>query len=151
MSPAALPLRDIHIPPAPPWWPPAAGWWVLAALMLAGCLLLVWLAWRRRARRRRLEQLFDRSVAAADGPAAQVAAISILLRRAARTRNPAAATARGADWLALLASGPDEPAFDEAASQLLLEGPFRKQVDPGAVDALRIAARARFLALLGGR
>jgi Domain of unknown function (DUF4381) len=43
MDPAALPLRDIHLPPAVGWWPVAdAWWWMLAAIMVAMLALAVW-------------------------------------------------------------------------------------------------------------
>jgi len=53
MSPAELPLRDIHLPEPVGWWPPAPGWWALLALALAGAAAWGWLAWRRRTRVRR--------------------------------------------------------------------------------------------------
>ncbi|WP_152413228.1 DUF4381 family protein, partial [Xanthomonas graminis] len=34
MTPQQLPLRDVHLPPAPAWWPPAPGWLLLGAAVL---------------------------------------------------------------------------------------------------------------------
>ena len=96
-------LRDIHLPPAPPWWPPAPGWWLLAAAVLAG-----------RDRRRRSCDAGDASSALPSPrcstrrsmppptPTAQVAAMSELLRRAARRRDAQADRLQGDAWLRFL-------------------------------------------------
>ena len=141
----ALVLRDIHEVPAPPWWPPAPGWWIVGALMLLGLLVLAWLGWRRRRRRLAVERLFDNAVAEAATPAARIAAMSILLRRAARRRDPDAAILAGEDWLAFLATGGQAPLADDDDSRLLLEGGFRRDADPAAVERLLPRVRARFL------
>jgi hypothetical protein len=147
----ALVLRDIHQPPPPPWWPPAPGWWLLGGLLLllAGAWSL--LAWRRRRRRMALARLFDAQVAAAATPAAQVAAMSELLRRAALQRDPRAATLQGDAWLGFLDDGNVPPLFAGDAGRVLLEGGFRAEVDPAAIEALRPLARQRFLQWLGAR
>lgn len=139
----ALVLRDIHVSVAPSWWPPAPGWWLLASFVLLALAALV--AWRlsRALRRRRLLAWFDAEVDAAVGTAAQVAAISALLRRAARGRDPGADRLEGQAWLAFLDDGVQPPRFDGPRGTLLLEGPFRREADPEAVAALRSAARER--------
>lgn len=140
-----LPLRDIHEPLAPPWWPPAPGWWIVAGIVL---LVVAWLAWRhwRRLRACRLaERAFDQAVAAATTPTARITAMSELLRRAARRRDPSADTLDGDDWLRFLDAGLPEPAFTEGAGALLRDGAFRAEADAGEVEALRAVARARFL------
>lgn len=149
---APLPLKDIHVPVAPHWWPPAPGWWLLGGLALAALAVAAVVAWRRARRRRALLRLFDQHVSAATEPAARVAAISELLRRAARERDPAAAALQGKDWLAFL----DRNAaarFAGPAGRLLLEDGYRRDadLDPAEVEALRAAARERFLQLAGGR
>lgn len=141
----ALVLRDVHVPPAPPWWPPAPGWWLLAAvLLLALAFGLAW-AWRRHRRRVALRRLFDDTVAAAPTPAQQVAAMSALLRRAARTRDAHAPTLHGEDWLRYLDEDSKQPLFGDGHGALLLEGGYRDAVAAGAADALRPRARQRFL------
>jgi len=156
MADPTLVLRDIHQPSAPPWWPPAAGWWWLAAALL----LITALAWyfhaRRRNRRRAIAAIFDQALDAAVTPSAQVAAISELLRRAARRRDAQADRLQGDAWLAFLDAGCKDarrkpPWFDSEAGRLLLDGGYRREVDAGQVAALRRIARARFLDWMAAR
>ena len=151
MSTDALVLRDIHQPPAPGWWPPAPGWWLLAALVLMAAAWFGWRAWRRRQRRRALVRLFDDTVAQARAPAEQVAAMSELLRRAARTVDPRADTLLGDDWLRFLDEGMPVPAFSAGAGTLLRDGGYRREVPAQALHALRAVARERFLRWMGAR
>jgi hypothetical protein len=141
----ALVLRDIHQPPAPPWWPPAPGWWLLAALLLAIVAVPAWRALQRARRRLAHATLFDRTLREATTPTAQVAAMSDLLRRAARRRHPHADTLLGDAWLRLLDDGLKTPTFATSAGRLLVDGAYRREVDAAAVESLRPAARARFL------
>lgn len=145
MQDATLVLRDIHQPAAPSWWPPAPGWWVLVLVLLV--LVAVFVFWRRhrKQRQRRILALFDDTVAAADGAASQVAAISELLRRAARRHQPDADTLQGEAWLVLLDAGDPHRPFTQGAGRLLLEGAYRRDVDPHDVAALRDIARMRFI------
>ena len=94
-----LPLRDVHPAVAPPWWPPAPGWWWVAAALLAIALGLAW--WQRSRARRAAAvcRLFDQAVDAAATPAAQVATMSELLRRAARRVDPTADRLQDEAWL----------------------------------------------------
>lgn len=150
---AAVALRDIHLPPAPPWWPPAPGWWLLFAVVLT-VAAAAW-AWRahRSRRRRRVEALFDTTVARAGTPSASVAAMSELLRRAARRHDPGADRLQGVAWLDALGSRlpPDEAAAldpGRAPGRLLLEGGFRADVEEADVDALQPLARKAYLSLM---
>lgn len=147
----ALPLRDIHLPVAPGWWPPAPGWWALLALAAMALLLAGAVLWRRRRRRLALLRMFDRRVRAAGTAPDRIAAISELLRRVARERDPGAAALQGDEWLAFLDRDAETPAFAGDAGRLLLEGGYRRQVDDADVEALRTAARARFLQLAEAR
>lgn len=156
LDPANLPLRDIHLPPPPPWWPPAPGWWVLLALALA--LLALALSWlrrdlvRRRWRSRVLEEL--ERIAAGDpqavDPAGCVAAVSALLRRAARLLDPAAAALPDEAWLRFLDARlpPTERAsapFHDGVGRALVELPWRRPDDPAfaALDRPALFALAR--------
>lgn len=157
MDSASLPLRDIHQPPAPPFWPPAPGWWLVALVVLALLGALWW--WRRREARQRaaIAGLFDAEVEAAPTPAAELAAMSELLRRAARRIDPSADRLEGEAWLEFIdrhgtAGKKDAPGtdFTRGPGRLLLEGPWRSEVPASEVARLRPLARARFLAWMRG-
>ena len=156
MSPDGLVLRDIHAPVAPPWWPPAPGWWLVFAAIAAAAAFAAWWLARRRRNRRAIVALFDRGVATAQTPAAQVAAMSELLRRAARRRAPHADTLQGDDWLRFLdgetpRGNTAAKNFSQGAGRLLLEGGFQRDVDAAQVGALVPLARTRYLELMRAR
>lgn len=141
-----LQLRDIHLPPEPSWWPPAPGWWLLAILLLVSMVFLTRWAWRHvraRHRRARLMAEFD-AAAGITGPGARLAAISQLLRRAARLRDPRAAQLQGEDWLRFLEQLDGQLPTATDTWRILLNGPWQPQPDPAAVDALIEVARRRF-------
>lgn len=156
MGANALVLRDIHAHAAPPWWPPAPGWWLLAAAVLLLCTALAWARLRRRRHRRAITDLFDSSVDAAGSPAGQVAAMSELLRRAARRQAADADRLQGEAWLAFLDAGagakPRAVAgsdFTRGPGRLLLDGGYRRDVTTADVQSLRPLARSRFLQWMG--
>lgn len=150
-SPQTLALRDVHLPAAPSWWPLAPGWWLLLAVLAALALSLWWWQRRRARRRREAERVFDEALAAATTPTAQVAAISELLRRAGRRRDRAAETLSGQAWLEFLDRGSKRNDFAEGPGRLLLDGGYRRGVDPAQAAALRELARRRFLQWMGVR
>ncbi|MET0329246.1 MAG: DUF4381 domain-containing protein [Luteimonas sp.] len=150
---AAVPdlvLRDIHQPPAPDWWPPAPGWWWLAGVLV--CLGIALLGWRllRAWRRRYWIRLFDGEVDTATGTPAKIAAMSGLLRRASRRRDPAADRLAGDDWLTFLDTGQPGLPFTTGIGRELHDGPFRRDADAIDVRALQSVARVRFVALMTG-
>ena len=145
MQPESLPLRDIHQPTAPPWWPPAPGWWLVAAIVLALVAIAWWFAARRRRHREAIAALFDVAMEQAGSPTAQVAAMSELLRRAARRHDREADRYTGDAWLQCLDAGLKQPVFAQGAGRLLLEGAFQPHLDDEAVAALRPLARQRYL------
>ncbi len=150
VAPSQLPLRDVHLPPAPAWWPPAPGWWiVIAAVALLLGTLLGW-AWRRRARRRRWRALFAQELAQAGGEAEALATMSALLRRAARRIDPRADRLQGEAWLRLL-DGRRGRAFTQGPGRALLEGGFRRTPEVADPEALRRLAARRFEELMAGR
>ena len=166
-----LVLRDIHQPAPPPWWPPAPGWWWLAALVLLALVAWVWIAARGRRQRRLIGALFDDALASAATPTDEIAAMSELLRRAARRQDPDADRLQGEAWLAFLDGAPATATADEAATRkhrkrrpdpapkrfsqgpgrLLLDGGYRRAVESAQVAELRPIARARFLAWMAGK
>lgn len=151
MSPDALVLRDIHQPPAPGWWPPAPGWWLVAAVILVLiALAYAWVA-RRRRRQRAIAALFDTTVDQAPSSAARVAAISELLRRASRRRDPAADRLQGEDWLRFLDGDGGPAEFSSGAGRLLLDGGYRRDVDAAQLAALQPLAKSRYLQLMAVR
>ena len=151
MSDPALVLRDIHQPPPPSWWPPAPGWWMLAAALLLAFAAWAW--WRRRKKTRRaaIARLFDDAVAAADTPAAKIAAMSEQLRRASRRVDANADRLEGDDWLRFLDRGMPQPVFAAGAGALLRDGGFRRDVGETEIAGLHAVARDRFLRWMESR
>lgn len=149
MEPSQLVLRDVHLPPAPALWPPAPGWWLLAGgVLLMVMALLLW-RWHRHRRRQRWLAWFDQQSRHADA-SAEVAALSALLRRAARRVDSRADRLHGDAWLRFL-DGSSGHGFSSGVGQLLLHGAFQRQVDAQAVQQLRAAARTRFVELMVGQ
>lgn len=147
-----LQLRDIHLPPEPSWWPPAPGWWLLAALVVVTAW---WIArgLARRARvKRRIAALYAEfdAAAAIAAPHERLAAVSELLRRAARSADPSAAALRGDAWLRFL-DGTGDPLFSAGPGRALLDGPYRGSVAPEVAAAAIAPARRRFVELVAPR
>lgn len=151
---AAMPdlvLRDIHQPAAPGWWPPAPGWWWLAAAL--ACVVAALIAWRlvRAWRRRHWMRLFDAEVDAAADVPTKIAAMSALLRRAARRRNPGADRLSGDTWLEFLDIGQPGLPFTAGIGRVLHDGAFRRDAGTLDIRALQTVARLRFVTLMTGR
>ena len=149
MQAQELVLRDVHVPDAPSLWPPAPGWWLVA---LAFALIVASLWWWQHRRRSRLQswvKLFDQAAGSANA-AARIAAMSELLRRAARRVDANADHLEGEAWLAFL-DGKKTHDFTEGAGRLLLEGGYRREVPAAEFAAASALARARFLELMAGR
>ncbi|MDR6991224.1 DUF4381 domain-containing protein [Luteimonas sp. 3794] len=146
-----LVLRDIHQSTAPSWWPPAVGWWwVGAALLAIVCGLAAWRmfrAWQRR----RWQRLFDREVAVAGDAAGRIAAMSSLLRRAARRHRSDADRLQGDDWLSFLDAGAAGAPFSTGAGAVLRDGAFRRDAHALETTTLHALARRRFVGLMMGR
>lgn len=149
MLPATLVLRDVHVPATPSLWPPAPGWWLLAGAVLLVIVACAAWRWRRRRRVRAWRRWFD-AVQAEPGSARQVAAMSDLLRRAARRVEPHADRLQGEAWLAFL-DGSQGTAFTQGPGRLLLEGGYRRDVGAEELRAAAGVARVRFLQLMAGK
>jgi hypothetical protein len=110
MADPTLVLRDIHATAAPSLWPPAPGWWLLAALALVLAAWGAWLLLRARKRRHHRARILAEVDALAARHAADVQALAAglhqLLRRVARTHDPAATRLRGDAWREALARVP---------------------------------------------
>lgn len=89
--------------------------------------------------------LFDEAMAAAPSRPQAVAAMSELLRRAARLRDPQADRLQGDAWLAMLDRDLERAVFNTPQGRLLLDAPFRPDVDAEDVRALQQIARVRFI------
>ena len=146
-----LTLHDVHAGIAPGWWPPAPGWWMLAVITLVAVAVFAWWWLRRRRRHRVLLRLFDEAIDHATTPAQQVAAMSELLRRAARRRDPAADRLEGEAWLHFLDDGQPGKPFSDGAGTLLRDGGFRADVAEDDVVALHALARQRYLSWMQRR
>ncbi|MDP1698668.1 MAG: DUF4381 domain-containing protein [Xanthomonadaceae bacterium] len=152
----ALPLKDIHLPPAPGIWPLAPGWWlvlVLASVLAAVTVRWVWQHYQRRAYRRQLESLLDQELMNSNDPASRLASLSQLLRRAARAASGAAASQLlGEQWLQFLDGADPGKPFTQGPGRLLLTGPFATHAASASeINAVEAIARRRFmqLALIG--
>lgn len=138
----ALPLRDIHLPPAVAWWPPAPGWWILAGVLASAALgTLFWRAWRRRTalRREALAELaaIRQRYAADRDPHRAARSLSVLGRRLAKALDPQGGSAAltGAAWLSRLDAWSGGDAFTAGSGRELAVAPYRADATPD-VEAL---------------
>lgn len=149
MSPAELPLRDIHLPETVDWWPPAPGWWVLAGIVFLAAGVVVWLVWRRRTRVRRAALAELRRIEqdyADHGDVARLAKeLSVLMRRAAITVEPRREVAglTGRDWLAWLDRGLEGRPFSDGPGRCLAEAPYRPPEEAAVGDAMALLGVCR--------
>ena len=145
-----LVLRDVHEGIAPAWWPLAPGWWMVAAAIVVIAAFVAWRTATKRRQRAAILRLFDDAMDRAATPSQQIAAMSELLRRAARRQDARADTLEGADWLDFLDDGMPQPVFSAGAGSVLRDGGFRADVAAHESDALRVIARQRYLSWMRG-
>ena len=144
-------LRDIHLPDPVSWWPLAPGWWILLALAILIPLTVYALVKLRKRHRVRhawrgvaqgeLAALRQSLAAKQLTPHQTVAALSVLLRRAAITSLPRdqVAALSGEAWLAFLDQVVGESAlFQSPAGRLLAAAPYMPDsaIDAKSIDAL---------------
>lgn len=148
MSPAELPLRDVHVPADVAWWPLAPGWWLLVLIPLvlaAGCAVWrYWRSWCSRQPRRRAHRalLRIRTAYAAHADSQRLLQdLSGCLRRVALTVAPRSEVAAltGQDWLAFLDRHVSGQPFQAGAGRVLAEGPYQPAVDFDAEALLSLS------------
>ncbi|RWU14889.1 DUF4381 domain-containing protein [Xanthomonas phaseoli] len=147
-----MPLRDVHLPPSPSWWPLAPGWWLVIAMvvLVVGSAFFGW--WRRRQRQRRWLAAFDAELAHATTPAQRLAAVSVLLRRAARRVDPQADRLQGEAWLQFLDGRKrKDQVFSQGPGRAVLEGGFQRAPTVTDLPTVEALARQRFVTLMRGR
>ncbi|NKB38227.1 MAG: DUF4381 family protein [Gammaproteobacteria bacterium] len=144
-DPQQLPLKDIHLPEPISWWPPAPGWWILLGLVILGTLGTFY--WRRRRRllflsavsmsKRELAALQE-SYRSHEDAGQFVSELSILLRRLSISAFPREETAglTGDAWLRFLDSIMTEKLFSEGSGRILIEAPYRANIDLEEVQPL---------------
>lgn len=134
LDPAALPLRDIHLPAPPSGWPPGPGWLALLGVGLLLAALLLGAAYLRRRRRTSLRYqaglaLQALRIAQLQDPCRQrlLRDLSALLRRVAiSVWSPgAAASLCGEDWLRFLDRADPACRFSKGVGRVLAAGPYQ--------------------------
>lgn len=144
-DPELLPLRDIHLPASPGWWPPAPGWWLLLCLLTIS--IIVWILWRRHRERLRLSAInlareelsaIQEQFTLSQDAKSTVQAVSVLLRRLSISLFPRqdAAGLTGEDWLAFLDAQITQKIFSQGAGQVMLEAPYRRDVERAQAESL---------------
>jgi len=115
-------LHDIVVPgPVAPW-PPAPGWYLVMAVAAAVAIALLWKGWRHwRRNRYRGEALRELSRIRKSGSGAELAAIPVLLKRAALSAWPREQVAGlvGADWYRFLDESAGSDHFRSGAGSVL--------------------------------
>ena len=153
-------LRDIHLPEPVSWWPPAPGWWMALAAVIVFILLVAVVRRRVRVRRWRREaraaiaQLKQQHRERPEQGREIVEQLSVLMRRVATTRFPAAevASLSGEQWLLFLDRYIKKGnAFQQGAGRLLADAPYRaKHVNIPEVETLLKLCDRWVSALPGG-
>lgn len=144
-NPMQLPLRDIHLPAPVSWWPLAIGWWILLASLILIVAFTLWFYLRRQRirysavhlARAELSELRERYLQHND-VRLLAGELSILLRRLSISAYPREETASltGERWLQHLDRMlPDKP-FTSGAGRILIEAPYRRQVQINEIEPL---------------
>lgn len=144
-DPLQLPLRDIHLPEVPGWWPPAPGWWILLGLILIIVAFYYWWQLRQQRIRRSAVHLARLELEALQNDFNShrdtrkfIADLSILLRRLSISAFPRTETASltGEDWLNFLDGPLQNSAFTEGAGRILIEAPYRPELEDQELSPL---------------
>lgn len=145
-SSQSLPLRDIHLPDPVSAWPPATGWWVLLALIIIIFLALFLYKKYKPALKRKpaYKKLATNEFQAikkqfAGNPSVELLrALSTLTRQITLSYYPRqqVASLTGEAWLQQIKALSGEHAFNQSQAELLLQAPYRQQVDFNADEIL---------------
>lgn len=138
-----LPLRDIHLPDPVSWWPLAFGWWLAFGLLIFFIILVCAIirkllkATLRKEASKALNLIEQTFIETEDGPQC-LSELSALLRRVVVSRKDALTSAgiTGKAWLELLDRPLKEPEFSRGAGQILLAGPYQREVQKEDVSKL---------------
>jgi hypothetical protein len=150
-TPAALDLRDIHLPEPISWWPVAPGWWLLIAAILL-LLMLIYIARKiylaRQLKRdiaselEKIKQRYQQS----NNKSQLAKSLSVLLRRASITFYPATDIAglTGERWLAYLDEtgrhSTKAASFNSDTGKVLLSAPYLPEDSTLDFDAQALLA-----------
>ena len=142
-----LPLRDIHLPEPVSWWPPGLGWWLLLAVSIP-VAFLIWRGFKnlsvqrqKRNLRRSIQREIDRIEAeyhSTTNANKLLQDLSILVRRVAMSNYPRKDVAGlcGKKWEGWLRDQAVGRSLDEQSIQVLVDGPFRKDLTVDAAGLL---------------
>jgi hypothetical protein len=144
-DPLELPLRDIHLPDGVAIWPLAYGWWILIAVILIAAIVSFIIYKKNklakisaitlaRAEFARITDEYQHS----NETLKLVKEISVLLRRLSISLFPRSEVAglTGNEWLAYLDQHVNGSPFTEGDGRILMDAPYRKQLDTADVDKL---------------
>lgn len=137
-DPAALPLRDIHLPDSILWWPLAPGWWLLLFLIVVTVLSVLYFIRHRRQQKlsaiylaqqelERIENEFNSH----KNKSILIKQLSELIRRISISlfnRNESASLT-GEDWLLFLDQLHGDDAFSKGCGRILIEAPYQANPD----------------------
>lgn len=137
-EPAALALRDIHLPDSILWWPPAPGWWLLFLLIVALIVTASFIIKRRRKHRVSAVYLAKQELARIENEFKStqdktnlVKEISELIRRVSISlfKRNESASLTGQDWLLFLDQLNGDKSFSDGIGRILIEAPYQKNAD----------------------
>ena len=144
-DPLDLPLRDIHLPDGVAFWPLAYGWWILIAVIIMTAII-AFIVYKRNQKARisaitlarvefaRITSEYQKS----NETLMLVKEISILLRRLSISLFPRTevASLTGEEWLVYLDRYVDGAPFTEGQGRMLVDAPYRQNVDTEELDTL---------------
>lgn len=138
IDPAALALRDIHLPNSVLWWPPAPGWWILLFLIIVVVSSVFILIRRRRNLRMSAIYLAKQELSRIENEfklnhdkSFLVKEISELIRRISISlfNRSKSASLTGEKWLLFLDQLNGDESFSKGIGRILIEAPYQPKPD----------------------